>query len=212
MTDRSLADHCNWIVVCLTALVSVLQPSNVQGEQESMYPLLERPREGVRQPARVSVFVSPIMTYDLPNTQISFRLTLRNPSDETVHIRDPLQSLVMQANTADSRPVDIPIDAPGFLYKPESSKYSSRIHLVSASVVRSVDMFLRDLYEIGPQSSLDLVFECDPLVGERILAALGGADKSYIDLRIGLVLFNPRDVQDSRSFRSEFFRIPIPTP
>lgn len=156
--------------------------------------------------------VSPLMTYDLPDIPLSFRVSLRNPSMKALLVRNPLPSLQMIAFTPDAKDVDIPQEAPGLMYKPPSNKYASPIRLVSATTNGAVDEGESDSYEIPPQASLGLVFECRPIVGERILASLRDTGGTYIDLRIAMLIHDLNDPEVSVAFSSERMSLSIPRP
>lgn len=204
-----------FLLVTSMALAAVVTVACLAQEpQKSTYSFSERSRaDGARPIAKVTLLISPMPTYDLPRTQMSFRLRIQNDSGESVGIRDPLPSIMLQAIASNSRSVDIPHTPPGHMYKPpDNDLYGGPIHFKSAVLDGDKDLGDRDFYEIEPGSFVELVFECDPVVGERVLSAVKGLDRPHVDIRIAVLVRNLRDPQDSRNMVSEVMRLQIPKP
>ncbi len=202
-----------WIWALLfTALFRI---GETQGK-ESTYALSElRNLNDTQAPPALAVSATPLLNYDLPGVPISFRLNLRNQSDRMVRIDNPLWSLQLMF-TAGPKVIDIPRRSyGGFVHTvPPREKYETIAPITfRKAVVEGQEITEeRDSYEIKPGSALDIVFECQSLISDRILEALKDSKEKVVEVSLHLTYINRLDSNDSRFVTSKSIPLAVPKP
>ena len=200
---------------------------NSNNEQRRWFAMSDIGTPLMRLPRAVTVQVSPELIYDLPRVQFSFRLNLQNRSMDTVHILNPITLLGLTFVTAEYRVVELPSRAiPGVTNAaglslscisclkqppPPDTNASPIVFRKAVEDGKEVTTWSSH-YTIKPGSSLELVFECESVVGERVIAAVAGSGEKAIYARLVMALTVPGDLVGSRMLESERIRMFVPNP
>lgn len=194
---------------------AVLRPKNdeVQAMQPSTSNIVafHEPKrlESAPQPLPALTHISAQLSGKLigqwPNASIQFVLILQNTGSQEVKILDPLDSLSLLFSTTSNRPIAVPKRIPKSLINVKSGKNSvaakrdlpypapvqfRQIRRGSLAVYEKQDMIT-----ISPGDGIEVVFDCEPVVTERVRAALQS---------------EPAD--SAKSFRAEAFLALISAP
>jgi hypothetical protein len=181
--------------------------------EKPAYPLSEvRGAIPSKLPAKVELQVSPVLSYDLPKIQFSFKLNLLNRSMETLHISNPMEAISVRFTAPDSRIIEIPRRPAGSLFNPPQKQNTSPIVFRKAIQEGKEILTEPGSYQLMPGASVEIIFECEEVVGERILAALANSREKFVEVVFIMPLINLQDIPDSPVMRSESFRLTIPKP
>lgn len=177
-----------------------------------MYPLADIPGTDQRRPPiAVAVQVSLEQTYDLPKIPLSFRLNYINRSRDTIAIYNPIETLELVFLTAQLKPIEMPRGVPNvvrnsvFPMNENSSPIGFRMAIENGNEVTGQS----SVYRMLPGSSLDIIFECEKIVGERIVAAASGSSEKYVYVRLITSVSSQRQPASSRIVESERIRLSV---
>lgn len=179
-----------------------------------------RNQEGAASPFRV--FIAPILEYRLPQVPMSFRLTVQNQSDDVIKVRNPLQLLFLSFQRPDAFPIELPTRVPELIVQRMDSSSDrplrgpSNVEFRTAIVNGKEDTAERNICRIEPGSFLEVVFECEKVVGEQILASYLERhieeDERYVNVSALMNLFFV-DTGGGRSLQmDEKIRLQVPNP
>lgn len=191
-------------------------------DPDRVYPFTEVPvdRGGVA-PAVHATFATEA-GYRLPQVPMAFRLTVQNLSDGVMNVRNPLVSFFLRINRPDGYPIELPTIVPEDLIQRRDVSAdrllgsASHVKFRTAIVNDREDPAQRNHYSVEPGSSLVIVFECESVVGEQILASYlerhVEEDERFVNVTAAMNLHFP-DTGGSRMLRmDEKIRLPVPGP
>lgn len=171
-----------WLILLLTAysLVSVnAQTTNPATDNKAAFQELKQLESAPQPPPALQHVASELSGTLLgrsPNLSIEFVLTLQNNWSQEVKLVDPLEFLYLQITTAGKKSVDVPYRVPkAMIHSLRDTKdmpFPSPI--VFRRIVRdsSVSREKEELITISPGKTVQIIFESEPVVMERVMQAL----------------------------------------
>jgi hypothetical protein len=121
----------------------------------------------------VEAFIAPVLQKGLPGLPPTFRFLVRNPTARTVNIQNPLQNLSLIFHKPDASRVELPDKVGTF-----------RIATLNGKPLAAK----QESYSIAPKSSLEILIDCEPMVGERIREALKDSSDRHVEVSAFLLL------------------------
>jgi hypothetical protein len=192
-------------------------------DPDRVYQLTERGRRdfnpGVVVPT-LQVFIKPELDYRLPKVPMAFRITVRNPTDSAVKVRNPLQNFYLRFQAWNGFPIELPRRIPELLANRADSlldrplRGPSNVEFRTAIVNGKEDRQERNIYEINANSTLEITLECETVVGERILATMEDLDPGkagrYVEALLVMSLMLPESGGATTLELEERIRLPVP--
>ena len=176
---------------------------------------------------QISAQLSGTLVGQPPNISISFVLTLENTGLQEVRILDPLDFLSLQFTTTGNKLIPLPKRVPKFLPKtgvPKNSvdgpkpdaPYPAPIQLRQIVRVNGVSSQKEDSITVLPGVKIQMVFEGEPVVMQKIIEALrtetGDAAKAFkTRATISLVAAPPAPGVGGRLLETDWISLTIPS-
>lgn len=170
--------------------------------------------EKIAHATKFTAHISPMPDYDLPKTQLSFKLILENRSTTPKKIANPLQTLQLLFTTRESKVIEIPVRPPPSLIHsvPPKNTHPAPIVFVSSQLNGEKNKIESESYLLTPDSSLEIVFECEKVVGDRIVTALSkdAQKENSVFVLFTLSLIDLKNPEQSVVLRSEEIKLGMP--
>lgn len=153
-----------------------------------------------------------------PNIAIEFALTFQNNGPQEVKIRDPLDSLFLEGTTATNKPIALPRRVPKALIDsgvpkggvPGESRavpYPAPVQFRQTTTATGVSSQKEETITIPAGGKVQIVFESEPVVTERVIEAVQGekgeAAMSF-KVRAIMALISAPPITQSRSLDSDW--------
>lgn len=136
--------------------------------------------------------------YNLTERPLNFRLKFTNKSDQSRYIRNPVPSLRMTFLTSQGRQIDLPVKAPPQLIKTVGPNNTPAAAIkFTRAIVRGQEWKMNDeSFQVAANSDVSIEFECLPVVGAKIMEAVGSAP-SHVTARFFIPVIDTADSRNS---------------
>ena len=192
-----------WLIIGTCVSAQTVNSNTVAfHERKGVHPISEPPAS-LRQ---ITAELSGSLVGQPPNLAIEFVLTLQNTGHQEVKIADPLDSLFLRFATSENKLITVPERLPKAVLNIKSGKenipFPAAIELRQIVQGNSVRYQKEEVITIAPGEKIQIVFDTQPVVMEKVNAALqseAGLNGRSFKAKASLVLLNAPPETGGRS-------------
>ena len=192
-----------WLIIGTCVNAQTVNSNTVAFHERKGVKPISEPPTALRQ---ITAELSASLVGQPPNLAIEFVLTLQNTGHQEVKIADPLDSLFLRFATVGNKLITVPERVPKALLNIKSGKenipFPAPIELRQIAQGTSVHYQKEEVITIAPGEKIQIVFDTQPVVMEKVNAALqseAGLNGRSFKAKAGLVLLNAPPETGGRS-------------